>query len=90
MPRQTVEKIVANPTTDGIILILNDGNVIPHSFGAWATVTDMAPIKEDFAGEVSGDEDLAQYGQQSYDMYAFEVEHFDAVTVYTANQGWLI
>lgn len=90
MPRQTVEKIVANPTTDGIILILNDGNVIPHSFHVWATVTNMAPIEEHFAGEVSGDEDLAQYGQSDYAMYAHEVEHFDAVTVYTAAEGWLI
>lgn len=90
MPRQTVEKIVANPTTDGIILILNDGNVIPHSFSVWATATDMSPIKGNFAGEVSGDENLAQYGQQDYAMYAHEVEHFDAVTVYTAAEGWLI
>lgn len=82
---QTVEKIVANPTTDGIIVVLDDGNVIGHLFEPFAH-----NIKHYFTGEVEGSEDLTDYISSHYGMYAAEVEHPDAYIVYTKQEGWLI
>lgn len=87
---QTVEKIVANPVTDGIIVVLDDGNVIAHWFTPFATVGRMAGIATSFAGEVNGTEVLTDYSQSRYDSYSDEVEHPAAVTVYTKEKGWLI
>lgn len=82
---QTVEKIVANPTTDGIIVILNDGNAIGHLFKPFSH-----DIKFHFMGETNGSEVLTDYFQSSYSTYAVEVEHLDAQIVYTKENGWLI
>ena len=82
---QTVEKIVANPTTDGIIVVLDDGSVIGHLFKLFAH-----DIKYHFTGEVEGWEKLTDYVQSHYDMYAAEVEHPDAYIVYTKQEGWLV
>lgn len=85
MQTQTVEKIVANPTTDGIIIVLDDGNVIGHLFKPFSHA-----IKHHFTGETDGSEALTDYLQSSYDTYAYEVEHPDAQIVYTKQEGWLI
>lgn len=85
MSRQTVEKIVANPTTNGIIVILDDGKVIAHVYQPFKD-----EIKAQFAGEVNGTEDLTIYRQNTYAAYADEVEHPDAKTVYSKEKGWLI
>lgn len=85
MQTQTVEKIVANRTTDGIILILDDGMVIGHLFEPFSD-----NIKHHFSGEVEGREKLADYMPSHYGMYAAEVEHPDARIVYTKQEGWLI
>ncbi|WPJ20585.1 hypothetical protein vBPFY1MI_102 [Pseudomonas phage vB_PF_Y1-MI] len=85
MQTQTVEKIVANPATDGIILILNDGTVIAHLFHVFSD-----DIRSHFQGEVDGTEDLSVYGVTPYYMYANEIEHPSAAIVYTKQDGWLI
>lgn len=87
---QTVEKIVANAFTNSVILLLDDGKVVPYSFSNWASATDLSGIKENFQGEANGSVSLDGYGQLSYDFYSDEVEHPEAVTVYTKEKGWLI
>lgn len=86
----TVEKIVANHETDGIIVILDNGQVIPHCFEPFAAQNNLSTIKGYFAGEVNGTENLADYVHSDYAMYSHEVEHPEAVTVYTKEKGWLI
>ena len=86
----TVEKIVANPATNSIILVLESGNVVPYSFSIWAAKADLSGIKADFQEEANGSVSLDHYGQLSYDFYSDEIEHPAAVIVYTKEKGWLI
>lgn len=83
-----IVRIVANATTDGVILILEHGAVVPYGFFAFAPTGKLSDIKKEFAVEAAGG---AVFGMMTpYASYIGEIEHPDAVVVFTKEDGWLI
>lgn len=80
-----VTKIVVNPSTDGIILILSNGDAIAHTYWLWCD-----DIKRHFAGEVDGSHGIQDYTNLPVSLYEGEVNHPDARIVYEKEKGWLI
>lgn len=83
-----IVKIVANATTDGVILVMEDGYVVPYGFFAFAPTGKLQDIKQEFKSEAEGG---PIFGMTTpYASYKGEIEHPDAVVIFTEKDGWLI
>lgn len=83
-----IVKIVANAATDGVILVKDNGSVVPYGLFAFSPTGCLQKIKEEFTSEA---EDGFIFGMSTpYESYKGEIEHPEAVVIFTAVDGWLI
>lgn len=86
--KKGIVKIVANVVTDGVILIKDDGSVVPYGLFAFSPSGCLQKIKEEFTSEAEGG---GIFGiATSYVACKGEIEHPEAVVIFTEADGWLI
>lgn len=83
-----VTRIVVNETTDGIILIMDNGSVVPFGYFSFAESGDTKTVKQKFLKETETGEVVGW--PAPYARFANEVEHPDALVVYTKESGWIV